>query len=118
MAQDLMRAVAYVRVSKLLEDKLSDKMQENEIKNFCKRHNYKVVKVFTDLDLSGSETEKRTAFNDMFKYIEDKKDTLEKVDAVVCYNLSRFSRSISDTNIYMSRLKEVLECDFLSVKED
>ena len=111
----LKRVFAYTRVSQMNEGKLSTSMQIAEIRRFCEYNGYEIMNVYSDEDLSGSETSHRTNFNRMFEDIEKK--TFGDIDLVVCYNLSRFSRSIKDINIYTHILKNDLNCGFRSVQE-
>lgn len=111
----LKKAVGYTRVSRMLENKLSTESQIQEIERFCEYNNYEIVHIYSDEDLSGSETKHRVQFNQMFEDIEKK--TYGKIDIVICYNLSRFSRSIVDMNTCVHKLKEDLKCDFRTVQE-
>lgn len=109
------RVVAYTRVSRMNEGKLSTEMQISEIRRFCEFYRYELVHIYSDEDLSGSETYLRVQFNQMIKDIED--ESFGKIDFVVCYNLSRFSRSVQDLHLYTRKLKDELNCDFRSVQE-
>lgn len=109
------RVVAYTRVSRMAENKMSTQSQIQEIKRFCDFNKYELVKVYSDEDLSGSETQHRVNFNRMFEDIRLK--TYGDIDIVICYNLSRFSRSIKDINTYTHILKNDLNCGFRSVQE-
>ena len=113
--KELKRVFAYTRVSQMNEGKLSTQMQIAEIRRFCEYNGYEILNVYSDEDLSGSETSHRTSFNRMFDDIEKK--TFGDIDLVICYNLSRFSRSIKDINIYTHILKNDLNCGFRSVQE-
>ena len=112
---EIVRVFGYTRVSKMNEGKLSTEMQIAEITRFCEYNNYELVKIYSDEDLSGSETTQRESFNEMFEDIENK--NFGKIDMVVCYNISRFSRSVIDLNTYVLKLKNDLKCDFRSVQE-
>ena len=109
------RVFGYTRVSIMNDGKLSTEMQISEIKRFCDYNGYELVDVYSDEDLSGSETSHRVSFNRMFEDIESQR--YGKIDLVICYNLSRFSRSIKDINIYTHILKNDLNCGFRSVQE-
>ena len=109
------RAVAYTRVSRMMENKMSTQSQIAEIERFCEFNDYKLVKIYSDEDLSGSETTQRVQFNQMFEDIKNK--TYGEIKMVVSYNISRFSRSVADLNKYTKLLKEELHCDFRSIQE-
>lgn len=114
-ASDRKRVFAYTRVSKMNEGKLSTGMQTAEIERFCEFNGYELVRVYSDEDLSGSETSHRVSFNEMFEDIEN--ENYGKIDMVVSYNISRFSRSVIDLNTYVVKLKKELNCDFRTVQE-
>ena len=113
--KELKRVFAYTRVSRMNEGKLSTEMQIAEIERFCKFNGYELVGVYSDEDLSGSETSHRTNFNKMFDDIEN--ESVGKIDMVISYNISRFSRSVIDLNTYVAKLKNELNCGFRSVQE-
>ena len=85
------RAVIYVRVStKEQEDGFSPETQKEHCNSWAKNHDYEVVKCFEgDYESAKSDT-KRKRFNEMLRFVKDKKN---KIDAVIVYNMSRFSRT-------------------------
>lgn len=111
----LIPAFAYTRVSRMMENKMSTQSQIAEIERFCEFNGYKLIKVYSDEDLSGSETTQRVQFNQMFEDITHQ--TYGEIKMVVSYNISRFSRSVADLNKYTKILKEELNCDFRSIQE-
>lgn len=113
--EELIPAVAYTRVSRMMENKMSTQSQIAEIERFCEFNGYKLVKIYSDEDLSGSETTQRVQFNEMFEDI--RRQTYGEIKMVVSYNISRFSRSVADLNKYTKLLKEELHCDFRSIQE-
>lgn len=112
---ELIPAVAYTRVSRMMENKMSTQSQIAEIERFCEFNGYKLIKIYSDEDLSGSETTQRVQFNEMFEDI--RLQTYGEIKMVVSYNISRFSRSVADLNKYTKLLKEELHCDFRSIQE-
>lgn len=79
-----MRVAIYCRVSTEEQD---PKKQELELKEYCERRKYDVVKVYTDV-ISGS-TDSRPALNNLMI------DAYNKVfDAVIIWKLDRLGRSI------------------------
>ena len=85
------RAVIYIRVStKEQEDGFSPETQKEHCYGWAKNHDYEVVKCFEgDYESAKSDT-KRKRFNEMLRFVKDKKN---KIDAVIVYNMSRFSRT-------------------------
>ena len=77
------RAAIYVRVS---TDKQEAENQSLQLREYCKRLNYVVVKEYCDV-MSGVEV-RRPAYNEMF---DDASKYL--FDVLVFWDLSRFSRS-------------------------
>lgn len=109
------RAFVYTRVSRMMENKMSTQSQIAEIQKFCDFNEYEIIHIYSDEDLSGSETTQRVQFNQMFEDIE--KQLYGKIDIVITYNISRFSRSVIDLNTYVVKLKNELNCDFRTVQE-
>lgn len=111
---DLIPAFGYTRVSRMMENKMSTQSQIAEIERFCEYNGYKLIKVYSDEDLSGSTTD-RPQFNEMFEDIKSKR--YGEIKMVISYNISRFSRSVIDLNTYVAKLKNELKCGFRSVQE-
>ena len=85
------RAVIYQRVSsKEQEDGFSPETQKECCYNWAERHGYVVVKCFEGEHESAKSDTKRKRFNQMLKFVRDKKN---KIDAVIVYSTSRFSRT-------------------------
>ena len=85
------RAVIYQRVSsKEQEEGFSPEMQLECCYAWAARHNYEVVKPFDGEHESAKTDANRKRFNAMLKFVMDKKN---KIDAVIVYNTSRFSRT-------------------------
>ena len=85
------RAVIYQRVSsKEQEDGFSPAVQLERCYEWAERHGYEVVKCFEGEHESAKSDATRKRFNEMLKYVKDKKN---RVDAVIVYSTSRFSRT-------------------------
>ena len=85
------RAVIYQRVSsKVQEDGFSPETQKECCYNWAEKHNFIVVKCFEGEHESAKSDMNRKRFNQMLKFVMDKKN---KIDAVIVYNTSRFSRT-------------------------
>ena len=85
------RAVIYQRVSsKRQEDGFSPETQVECCYEWAKRHNYEVVKCFEGEHESAKTDINRKRFNEMLKFVRDKRN---RIDAVIVYSTSRFSRN-------------------------
>ena len=85
------RAVIYQRVSsKEQEEGFSPETQKEQCYNWAERHGYDVVKCFEGEHESAKTDASRKRFNAMLKYVLDRKN---KIDAVIVYATSRFSRT-------------------------
>ena len=85
------RAVIYQRVSsKEQEDGFSPETQKQCCYEWAKRNQYEVVKCFEGAHESAKTDTNRKRFNEMLKFVKDKRN---KIDAVVVYSTSRFSRT-------------------------
>ena len=85
------RAVIYQRVSsKRQEDGFSPETQVECCYEWAKRHNYEVVKCFEGEHESAKTDINRKRFKEMLKFVRDKRN---RIDAVIVYSTSRFSRN-------------------------
>ena len=85
------RAVIYQRVSsKEQMSGFSPEVQMEMCKRWADTHNYEVLKTFEGEYESAKTDAGRKRFNQMLKFVKDKKN---KVDAVIVYTTSRFSRT-------------------------
>ena len=85
------RAVIYQRVSsKEQEDGFSPETQLERCYEWADKHGYEVAECFEGEHESAKSDTNRKRFNAMLKYVKDKKN---KIDAVVVYSTSRFSRT-------------------------
>ena len=98
-----LRVAAYVRVS--TERELQIQSYESQIKYYTdkinKNTNWELVKIYSDLGISGTNTNKRTEF---IKMIEDAIEG--KIDLIFTKSISRFARNTADTLKYVRMLKE------------
>lgn len=84
------RAVIYQRVSsKDQEDGFSPETQKERCYEWAEHHNYEVVKCFEGEHESAKTDANRKRFNQMLKFVRDKKN---RINAVIVYSTSRFSR--------------------------
>ncbi|MBP5334076.1 MAG: recombinase family protein [Bacteroidales bacterium] len=85
------RAVIYQRVSsKEQEEGFSPETQLERCYEWAARHGYEVVECFEGEHESAKSDTNRKRFNTMLKYVKNKKN---RVDAVIVYSTSRFSRT-------------------------
>ena len=85
------RAVIYQRVSsKEQESGFSPETQLEICNEWAARHHYEVVKTFAGESESAKTDTKRKRFNEVLKFVLDKKN---KIDAVIVYMTNRLSRT-------------------------
>ena len=85
------RAVIYQRVSsKEQEGGFSPETQLEKCYDWAACHNYEVVKPFVGESESAKTDVNRKRFNEMLKFVMDRRN---KIDAVIVYSTSRFSRT-------------------------
>lgn len=97
--KNVVRAAIYVRYSSENQRDESIDAQLRSIKDYAKRNNLVVVKVFTDRAKSAT-TDKRPGFLEMIE--ESKK---KKFDVVLVHKLDRFARNRHDSIGYRMELK-------------
>ncbi len=98
------RAVIYQRVSsKEQEDGFSPETQLERCYEWADKHGYEVAKSFEGEHESAKSDTNRKRFNAMLKYVKDKKN---KIDAVVVYSTSRFSRTGTKSFSIVDELEE------------
>lgn len=95
---------AYIRVSRVGgregDSFISPELQRESIERVCQREGLKVVKWFEELDVSGGDA-KRPKWNEAIQRVEQGKSK-----GIVCWNLSRFSRSLKDALGAIDRIEE------------
>ncbi|MCX6089168.1 MAG: recombinase family protein [Candidatus Atribacteria bacterium] len=108
-------AVIYARCSteEPAERGLSIASQLQSCREWCTKNDHSLIKEYIDEGHSGSTTKNRPAFMDMISDIENK---LIKIDTVIVWSYSRFSRSRRDSIIYKSILK-VNKAKLISISE-
>ena len=85
------RAVIYQRVSsKEQEEGFSPETQLERCYEWAATHGFEVVKPFEGEHESAKSDVNRKRFNEMLRFVKDKKN---KIDAVIVYSTSRFSRT-------------------------
>lgn len=92
------RVVIYARVSTVIQD--YDR-QVDELKDYAKRMNYEVVKVFCEKISGAKKVAERNALSELLDYVRN-----NKVDKVLIYECSRLSRRIVDFLQVIEELNE------------
>ena len=92
------RVVIYARVSTVIQD--YDR-QVDELKDYAKRMNYEVVKVFCEKISGAKKVAERNALSELLNYVRN-----NKVDKVLIYECSRVSRRIVDFLQVIEELNE------------
>lgn len=95
---------AYIRVSRVGDRQgdrfISPELQRESIKRVAEREGLKVVKWFEELDASGGDAD-RPLWNECINRVEE-----GKTQGMVCWNLSRFSRSVKDALTAIDRIED------------
>ena len=98
------RAVIYQRVSsKEQEDGFSPETQLERCYEWAEKHDFTVEKCFEGEYESAKSDSNRKRFNAMLKFVKDKRN---KIDAVIVYSTSRFSRTGTKSFSIVDELEE------------
>lgn len=113
---ELKIAAAYIRVSTDDQVEYSPDSQLKNIRSYAKSHGYIVPDeyIFIDEGISGKNTKKRPAFNQM---IGTAKLKPKPFDAILLWKFSRFARNREDSIVYKSMLRKQLGIDVVSISE-
>jgi DNA invertase Pin-like site-specific DNA recombinase len=97
------KGIGYIRVSRVGHRQgdsfLSPTLQRESIERVCQREGVELVDVYEELDKSGGDAA-RPLWNKAIERIES-----GEVQAFVCWNLSRFARSILDAKRAIERIE-------------
>lgn len=104
----------YVRVSTDKQEELSPDSQEKLIKEYAKKHNIVILKIFFEIGVSGRSADKRPAFQEMIGAAKSKE---HPVDAILVWKYSRFARNQEESIVYKSLLKRQNNVDVISISE-
>lgn len=94
-----MKVVIYARVSTAIQE--YDR-QIDELKDYAKRMNYQVIKVFSEKISGAKKIAERNALSELLDYVRN-----NKVDKVLIYECSRLSRRIIDFLQVIEELNEL-----------
>ena len=97
-----MRAALYIRVStrKQAEQDLSIPDQQRQLRDYCRRKNYKVVREYIEPGASAT-TDDRPMFQRM---ISDAEDARHPYDIILVHSYSRFAREAIDAELTSAAL--------------
>jgi DNA invertase Pin-like site-specific DNA recombinase len=102
-----LRGVLYARKSNE-DDGASVEQQKEWAAAAARREGVEVVASFADQSVAGHDTVGRTGFHEMLEFCRQEHRRKRPVDAVVCWNSNRFSRSDSqETAWYVWELRKV-----------
>ncbi|GAI74503.1 unnamed protein product, partial [marine sediment metagenome] len=111
---EMKKVVGYCRVS--TENQKEEKtilVQEQNIKDYAKKDNYKLVKIFSDEAISGgSELENRPGLSSLFSFVEANED----IEAIVIFKLDRLARDLYIQEHLIKKL-DLLEIKLISINE-
>lgn len=113
---ELKIAAAYIRVSTDDQIEYSPDSQLKNIRSYAKSHGYILPDeyIFIDEGISGKNTKKRPAFNQM---IGTAKLKPKPFDVILLWKFSRFARNREDSIVYKSMLRKQLGIDVISISE-
>ncbi len=105
------QAIGYIRVStdKQVTEGVSLEAQEAKIRAWAHLNDYELVAIYRDEGISGSSISKRPELQQALQ-------SCKKGMALVCYSMSRLSRSVEDT-LAISRKLEKAGVDLVSLSE-
>lgn len=103
MAKENKRTAIYIRVSTLdqAREGYSLEAQEKTLRKWCDDRKYEVFDLYADKGISGKDIEHRP---DMNRLLDDAKEG--KLDIVLFWALSRFTRSVSDLYSTMEKFQK------------
>lgn len=107
-------AYGYIRVSTDKQEELSPDSQENLLRDYAKKNNIVILKIFNDLGISGRKANKRPGFQEM---IGLSKSPEHPVNMILVWKFSRFARNQEESIVYKSLLKKQHNVEVISVSE-
>ncbi len=107
-------AYGYVRVSTHDQEEISPDSQEKLLREYAKKNNIIILKIFYELGVSGRKADKRPEFQEMIASAKSKE---HPVDTILVWKYSRFARNQEESIVYKSLLKKQNNVDVISVSE-
>ncbi|MFA5993654.1 MAG: recombinase family protein [Parcubacteria group bacterium] len=104
--------IAYIRESTEEQDKgFSPQNQEHTIREYAKKNNIEIIKIYKDL-LSGKSATKRTDFQKMTDSA-----MLKEFEIILVFHTSRFARNVKEAREYKDLFRKKLGIDVVSVTQ-
>ena len=107
-------AYGYIRVSTHDQEEISPDSQEHLLRDYAAKNNIVILKIFTDLGISGRKADKRPGFQEMIGLA---KGPDHPVDCILVWKFSRFARNQEESIVYKSLLKKQHNVDVISISE-
>ncbi len=107
-----MKAVGYIRKSTEDQSHYSLEYQEKGIRNYCDTNNLNLVNIFTD-DGESSYTFDRPSFKALEAFL--KKD--KGINYLICYDIDRFSRNLSEALLKIKELQSKYGVKVLAITD-
>ena len=96
-------AYGYIRVSTHDQEEISPDSQEHLLRDYAAKNNIVILKIFTDLGISGRKANKRPGFQEMIGLA---KGDDHPVDQILVWKFSRFARNQEESIVYKSLLRK------------
>ena len=106
-------AYGYIRVSTHDQEEISPDSQEHLLRDYAAKNNIVILKIFTDLGISGRKADKRPGFQEMIGLA---KGPDHPVDCILVWKFSRFARNQEESIVYKSLLKKQHNVDVISIR--
>ena len=103
-----------VRVSTDKQEEISPDTQEKLLKEYAKKNNIVITKIFYEIGVSGRKAEKRLEFQRMIASAKSKE---HPVDVILVWKFSRFARNQEESIVYKTLLKKQHNVEVISISE-
>ena len=109
-----LKLVGYCRVSTANQkEEGTIKLQEDALKEYCKKEEHKLIEIFKDNGVSGGNgLEERKGLPELLTYLEDHSD----IDCVLIHKLDRLARDLYIQEYFIKKL-EKLKVNLYSIQE-
>lgn len=106
-------SIGYVRVSNEDQSHFSIPGQIEQIEDFSKKNNYRLMHIFTD-DGQSARSFERKSWRKLEAFL---KENHQKIDYLLVFKYDRFSRNIHEALEVIHRLEEVYKIRIISISE-
>ena len=107
-------AYGYIRVSTHDQEEVSPESQKKLLREYAKKNDIIILKIFYELGVSGRKADKRPEFQKMISMC---KSNELPVDLILVWKYSRFARNQEESIVYKSLLKKQHNVDVISISE-